>query len=94
MCIRDSFYHHAGWAQLAETEMKGYAPVGVIGQARGPAAREPVAREPAAREPASAAPACAQVIPWNFPLLMLAWKIAPAAVPVRDRRRRAGLGPL
>src|SRR5207237_3467017 len=21
---------------------------------------------------------CAQVIPWNFPLLMLAWKIAPA----------------
>ena len=67
------FYHHAGWAQLAETEMKGYAPVGVIGQAR-----EPAAREPAAREPASAAPTCAQVIPWNFPLLMLAWKIAPA----------------
>ncbi|MFP3367434.1 aldehyde dehydrogenase family protein, partial [Pseudoalteromonas sp. SIMBA_148] len=21
---------------------------------------------------------CGQVIPWNFPLLMLAWKIAPA----------------
>ena len=21
---------------------------------------------------------CAQIIPWNFPLLMLAWKIAPA----------------
>ena len=30
--------------------MKGYKPLGVIGQ----------------------------VIPWNFPLLMLAWKIAPA----------------
>ncbi|MBK8135798.1 MAG: aldehyde dehydrogenase family protein [Chloroflexi bacterium] len=44
------FYHHAGWAQLMETEMRDYAPVGVIGQ----------------------------VIPWNFPLLMLAWKIAPA----------------
>ncbi|MBI2920744.1 MAG: aldehyde dehydrogenase family protein [Planctomycetes bacterium] len=44
------FYHHAGWAQLAETEFAGYAPVGVIGQ----------------------------IIPWNFPLLMLAWKIAPA----------------
>lgn len=44
------FYHHAGWAQLMETEMAGYAPVGVVGQ----------------------------VIPWNFPLLMLAWKIAPA----------------
>jgi aldehyde dehydrogenase (NAD+) len=44
------FYHHAGWAQLMETEMPGYAPVGVVGQ----------------------------IIPWNFPLLMLAWKIAPA----------------
>ncbi|MFM2307958.1 MAG: hypothetical protein RLY87_78, partial [Chloroflexota bacterium] len=44
------FYHHAGWAQIAETEFAGYAPVGV----------------------------CAQIIPWNFPLLMLAWKIAPA----------------
>ncbi len=44
------FYHHAGWAQLFETEMRDYAPVGVVGQ----------------------------IIPWNFPLLMLAWKIAPA----------------
>ena len=44
------FYYHAGWAQLAETELKDYQPVGVIGQ----------------------------IIPWNFPLLMLAWKIAPA----------------
>ncbi|HEV8357298.1 MAG TPA: aldehyde dehydrogenase family protein, partial [Gemmatimonadales bacterium] len=44
------FYHHAGWAELMETELAGYGPVGVIGQ----------------------------IIPWNFPLLMLAWKIAPA----------------
>src|SRR5687768_7685502 len=44
------FYHHAGWAQLRETEFAGYGPVGVVGQ----------------------------IIPWNFPLLMLAWKIAPA----------------
>jgi len=44
------FYHHAGWAQLRDTEFPGYAPVGVIGQ----------------------------IIPWNFPLLMLAWKVAPA----------------
>ncbi len=44
------FYYHAGWAQLMDTEMAGYQPVGVVGQ----------------------------VIPWNFPLLMLAWKIAPA----------------
>ncbi len=44
------FYHHAGWAQLMESELAGYEPVGV----------------------------CGQIIPWNFPLLMLAWKIAPA----------------
>lgn len=44
------FYHHAGWAQLMDTEMQDYEPLGVVGQ----------------------------IIPWNFPLLMLAWKIAPA----------------
>jgi aldehyde dehydrogenase (NAD+) len=44
------FYHHAGWAALADTEFAGYEPVGVVGQ----------------------------IIPWNFPLLMLAWKVAPA----------------
>ncbi len=44
------FYAHAGWAQLMESELAGYEPLGVVGQ----------------------------IIPWNFPLLMLAWKIAPA----------------
>ena len=44
------FYHHAGWAHLAEGELAGYEPLGVAGQ----------------------------IIPWNFPLLMLAWKVAPA----------------
>ncbi|HEY6218607.1 MAG TPA: aldehyde dehydrogenase family protein, partial [Gemmatimonadaceae bacterium] len=44
------FYHHAGWAQLLESEFAGYEGVGV----------------------------CGQIIPWNFPLLMLAWKVAPA----------------
>src|SRR5690606_11848020 len=44
------FYHHAGWAQLMETELAEREPLGV----------------------------CGQIIPWNFPLLMLAWKIAPA----------------
>jgi aldehyde dehydrogenase (NAD+) len=44
------FYYYAGWAQLMETELEHYQPVGVV----------------------------ASVIPWNFPLLMLAWKIAPA----------------
>ena len=44
------FYHHAGWAELIETDIPDHSPVGV----------------------------CGQIIPWNFPLLMLAWKIAPA----------------
>jgi aldehyde dehydrogenase (NAD+) len=44
------FYHHAGWAQLLESEFPGYGPAGVSGQ----------------------------IIPWNFPLLMLSWKVAPA----------------
>ncbi len=44
------FYHHAGWAQILESEFPGYIACGVVGQ----------------------------IIPWNFPLLMLAWKIAPA----------------
>ncbi|HVT39192.1 MAG TPA: aldehyde dehydrogenase family protein [Gemmatimonadaceae bacterium] len=44
------FYHHAGWAQLFESEFAGHECAGVAGQ----------------------------IIPWNFPLLMLAWKVAPA----------------
>ncbi|MDV7271498.1 aldehyde dehydrogenase family protein [Thioclava sp. A2] len=44
------FYHHAGWAEMAEAEFPTLAPHGV----------------------------CGQIIPWNFPLLMLAWKVAPA----------------
>src|SRR3954471_20370936 len=44
------FYHHAGWAQLLDTEFAGHNGVGVMGQ----------------------------IIPWNFPLLMFAWKVAPA----------------
>ncbi|MDB4916583.1 MAG: Aldehyde Dehydrogenase, partial [Gemmatimonadetes bacterium] len=44
------FYHHAGWAQLMESEFPGHHGAGVVGQ----------------------------IIPWNFPLLMMAWKVAPA----------------
>ena len=44
------FYHHAGFAQLMDSELPDAEALGV----------------------------CGQIIPWNFPLLMLAWKIAPA----------------
>jgi aldehyde dehydrogenase (NAD+) len=44
------FYHHAGWAQLMDEEMRGWKPLGVIGE----------------------------IVPWNFPLMLLAWKVCPA----------------
>ncbi|XP_068221481.1 aldehyde dehydrogenase family 16 member A1-like [Palaemon carinicauda] len=43
-------YYHAGWAQLMDTEMKGWKSVGVVGA----------------------------IVPWNFPLMLLAWKVCPA----------------
>mmetsp|Transcript_66380 Transcript_66380/g.121215 ORF Transcript_66380/g.121215 Transcript_66380/m.121215 type:complete len:821 (+) Transcript_66380:47-2509(+) len=43
-------YHYAGWAQLMDTEMAGWAPIGVVGG----------------------------IVPWNFPLMLLVWKFAPA----------------
>ncbi|KAH0626529.1 hypothetical protein JD844_001568 [Phrynosoma platyrhinos] len=44
------FYHHAGWAQLMDVEMKGWKPLGVV----------------------------ATLVPRNFPLLTLTWKVCPA----------------
>ncbi|XP_069765198.1 aldehyde dehydrogenase family 16 member A1 isoform X2 [Narcine bancroftii] len=44
------FYHHAGWAQLMNVEMKNWKPLGVV----------------------------AAIVPWNFPLMSLTWKICPA----------------
>ncbi|XP_041351976.1 aldehyde dehydrogenase family 16 member A1-like [Gigantopelta aegis] len=44
------FYHHAGWAQLMDTEMRGWKPLGVV----------------------------AGIVPWNFPLMLLTWKVCPA----------------
>ncbi|XP_033629701.1 aldehyde dehydrogenase family 16 member A1-like [Asterias rubens] len=44
------FYHHAGWAELMDTEMSGWKSVGVVGA----------------------------IVPWNFPLMLLTWKVCPA----------------
>ena len=44
------FYHHAGLAQVRDSALPGFEPLGVAGQ----------------------------IIPWNFPLLMAVWKLAPA----------------
>ena len=44
------FYHYAGWAQLSDTEMRGWSSVGVV----------------------------AGIVAWNFPLMLLVWKVCPA----------------
>ncbi|XP_065668429.1 aldehyde dehydrogenase family 16 member A1 isoform X1 [Hydra vulgaris] len=43
-------YHHVGWAELMDTEMKDWAPVGIV----------------------------AGIVAWNFPLMLLIWKLCPA----------------
>ena len=48
--IARHFYHYAGWAQLMDTEMAEWKPVGVV----------------------------AGIVAWNFPLMLMAWKVAPA----------------
>ncbi|KAG2455773.1 A16A1 dehydrogenase, partial [Polypterus senegalus] len=43
-------YHHAGWAELRDSELNGWSPLGVVGA----------------------------IVPWNFPLMLLIWKVCPA----------------
>ncbi len=61
------FFYHAGWADKLAYAFPGTPPVprGALNARRGPAGPPPIG-------------VCAQIIPWNFPLLMAAWKIAPA----------------
>ena len=58
----DCFYYYAGWA----TKITG----GTIPVSRGGSCFAYTLREPIG--------VCGQIIPWNFPLQMLAWKVAPA----------------
>jgi aldehyde dehydrogenase (NAD+) len=62
------FFYHAGWADKLEYATKGRSD----GATKGKKALPEVA--PGIRPVG----VCGQVIPWNFPLLMAAWKIAPA----------------
>jgi aldehyde dehydrogenase (NAD+) len=64
------FFYYAGWADKLRYALPGGGwPGSVPGVSPAPPAAGPEPR------PLGVA---AQVIPWNFPLLMLAWKIAPA----------------
>ncbi len=58
----DCFFYYAGWA----TKITGETiPVSRGGNCFAYTLREPIG-------------VCGQIIPWNFPLQMLAWKVAPA----------------
>jgi aldehyde dehydrogenase (NAD+) len=59
------FFYHAGWADKLEYALPGLAPWYAHNAAKSHNSFRPVG-------------VCAQIIPWNFPLLMCAWKLAPA----------------
>lgn len=62
------FFYHAGWADKLEYATKGRSDVASKGKKALPEVAPGI-------RPVGV---CGQVIPWNFPLLMAAWKIAPA----------------
>ncbi len=67
------FFYHAGWADKLEWAF-GSRPsaLGTTTSASNGRQRKADSRQPA---PIGV---CGQIIPWNFPLLMAAWKLAPA----------------
>ena len=62
------FFYHAGWADKLEYATKG----------RRDGATKSKKLLPEVAPGVRPVGVCGQVIPWNFPLLMAAWKIAPA----------------
>src|SRR5690606_23228785 len=60
------FFYHAGWCDKLEWAFSSRLPA--LGRSNGDRIR---------RQPAPVG-VCGQIIPWNFPLLMAAWKLAPA----------------
>jgi aldehyde dehydrogenase (NAD+) len=77
------FFYYAGWADKLEYAALGATPLrGVTSHPSLPskAPRSPAARlgEPAHPTHPRPVGVCGQIIPWNFPLLMAAWKLAPA----------------
>jgi aldehyde dehydrogenase (NAD+) len=63
------FFYYAGWADKLAYAFPGWPGGGRLGPRSAGTARS------AAPPPVGV---CGQIIPWNFPLLMAAWKLAPA----------------
>jgi aldehyde dehydrogenase (NAD+) len=59
------FFYYAGWADKLEYAFPGRGRLAVRGGRGG-------------ISPVGGGGVCGQIIPWNFPLLMAAWKLAPA----------------
>jgi aldehyde dehydrogenase (NAD+) len=76
------FFYHAGWADKLRFAFPGRSALRADTQ-RHPALRaDEVPGDSPSRHGVPTYPepigVCAQIIPWNFPLLMAAWKLAPA----------------
>ncbi|MCI0363561.1 MAG: aldehyde dehydrogenase family protein [Phycisphaerales bacterium] len=68
------FFYHAGWCDKLE-----YAFPGISNSGTGVSpVRSRKSRTRGTPVPPSPIGVCGQIIPWNFPLLMAAWKLAPA----------------
>ncbi len=67
--VAQHFFYYAGWADKLRYAFGGYS--GGAGFSKSRRGDQP------ALSP-SPIGVCAQIIPWNFPLMMAAWKIAPA----------------
>ncbi|MBY0312449.1 MAG: aldehyde dehydrogenase family protein [Phycisphaerales bacterium] len=68
--VAQHFFYHAGWADKLAYAFPG------SGGSLVPSDRASTRRGPAGHPLPLGV--CGQIIPWNFPLLMAAWKIAPA----------------
>jgi len=68
--VAQHFFYHAGWA-----DKLAYAFPGAQHSSRAAQQQSKVTEVAPGVRPVGV---CGQIIPWNFPLLMAAWKIAPA----------------
>ena len=69
------FFYHAGWADKLQYAF-GSASISPSREQR--RTRKRGTRNSELRTSPSPVGVCGQIIPWNFPLLMAAWKLAPA----------------
>lgn len=77
--VAQHFFYHAGWCDKLQYAFPGWGRSSSAGGTGVPPVRR--TRTGGTPVPPSMPPpvgVCAQIIPWNFPLMMAAWKLAPA----------------